>query len=80
MSLRFLTSGESHGKCLNAIIDGIGANFELDFDFINSELRARQGGLGRGGRMKIETDKVTFNSGVRFQKQQAHPFALKFKI
>lgn len=79
MSLRFLTSGESHGKCLNAIIDGIGANFELDFDFINSELRARQGGLGRGGRMKIETDKVTFNSGVRFSKTTGAPICIEIQ-
>lgn len=79
MPLRFLTSGESHGKCLNAIIEGIGANFELDFDFINSELKARQGGLGRGGRMKIETDKVIFNSGVRFSKTTGAPVCIEIQ-
>ena len=73
MPLRLLTSGESHGQCLNAIIEGIGANFELDFDFINSELKARQGGLGRGGRMKIETDKIKFNSGVRHSYSTGSP-------
>lgn len=66
MAIRFLTSGESHGKCLNAIIEGIPFGYELDFDFINSELFARQQGVGRGGRMKIETDKIKINSGVRF--------------
>lgn len=79
MTLRFLTSGESHGKCLNAIIEGIGAGFELDFDFINSELKARQGGAGRGGRMKIETDTINFNSGVRFQKTTGAPICLEIK-
>ena len=79
MPLRFLTSGESHGQCLNAIIEGIGANFELDFDFINSELKARQGGLGRGGRMKIENDAIHFNSGVRFSKTTGAPICLEIK-
>lgn len=79
MTLRFLTSGESHGRCLNAIIEGIGAGFELDFDFVNSELRARQGGVGRGGRMKIETDVVQFNSGVRFSKTTGAPICLEIK-
>ncbi len=77
MSLRFLTSGESHGKCLNAIIEGIGANFKLDFDFINSELKARQGGLGRGGRMLIETDVIKINSGVRFSKTTGAPICIE---
>ena len=79
MPLRFLTSGESHGQCLNAIIEGIGANFELDFDFINSELKARQGGLGRGGRMKIENDTIHLNSGVRFSKTTGAPICLEIK-
>ncbi len=77
MPIRFLTSGESHGECLNAIIEGIGANFELDFDFINSELKARQGGIGRGGRMKIETDLIHFNSGVRFAKTTGAPICIQ---
>ena len=50
---RFLTAGESHGKCLTAIIEGIPAGFEINPDFINNELKRRQGGYGRGGRMKI---------------------------
>lgn len=79
MAIRFLTSGESHGKCLNAIIEGIPYGYELDFDFINSELQARQGGIGRGGRMKIEKDKIEINSGVRFGITTASPICLEIK-
>lgn len=78
-NFRFLTSGESHGKCLNGIIDGIPAGFEIDLDFINSELKRRQGGYGRGGRMKIETDKVEIKSGVRFSKTTGAPICLEVK-
>ena len=53
MIFRFLTSGESHGKCLNAIIEGVPSGIKIDVDFINSELKKRQTGYGRGGRMKI---------------------------
>lgn len=77
MAIRFLTSGESHGKCLNAIIEGIPFGYELDFDFINSELSARQQGTGRGGRMKIETDKIRINSGVRFGITTASPISIE---
>lgn len=70
---RFLTAGESHGKCLTAIIEGIPAGFQIDEDFINSELKRRQGGYGRGGRMKIESDKVEITSGVRFGKTLGSP-------
>ena len=58
MVMRFLTSGESHGKCLTAIIEGIPSGFNIDEDFINSELKRRQQGYGRGGRMKIENDEI----------------------
>ena len=44
---RFLTAGESHGKCLTAIIDGVPAGFKIDIDFINNELKRRQTGYGR---------------------------------
>mgnify|MGYP002553633213 FL=1 len=54
--LRYLTSGESHGQSLITIIDGIPSNIELNIDEINEELKKRQGGYGRGGRMKIEKD------------------------
>ena len=76
MSIRFLTAGESHGKCLNAIIEGIPFGYELDFDFINSELSARQGGYGRGGRMQIEHDKIQITSGVRNSMTIASPISV----
>ncbi len=79
MAIRFLTSGESHGKCLNAIIEGIGSGYELDFDFINSELSNRQKGKGRGGRMKIETDKIEVKSGVRFNVTTGAPICIEIK-
>lgn len=78
-NFRFLTSGESHGKSLNAIIDGVPAGFEIDLIFINSELKRRQGGLGRGGRMQIETDEVEIKSGVRFGKTTGAPICLEIK-
>ena len=79
MTIRFLTSGESHGQCLNAIIEGVPYGYELDFDFINSELSARQQGVGRGGRMQIETDKIEIKSGVRFNITTASPICLEIK-
>ena len=66
---RFLTAGESHGKCLTAIIEGIPAGFEISEDFINSELKRRQGGYGRGGRMKIETDTVEININLNINDE-----------
>ena len=55
---RFLTSGESHGKCLNAIIEGVPAGIRIKEDIINSDLARRQVGYGRGARMQIEKDTV----------------------
>ena len=63
--LRFQTAGESHGQALVAIVSGLPAGLRVDFDFINGELKRRQGGYGRGGRMKIESDTAQFLSGVR---------------
>lgn len=79
MAIRFLTSGESHGKCLNAIIEGIGSGYTLDLDFINNELANRQKGKGRGGRMKIETDRIEIKSGVRFQKTTGAPICIEIQ-
>ena len=76
---RFLTAGESHGKGLTAIIEGIPSGFEINPDFINTELKRRQQGYGRGGRMKIETDTVEILSGVRFGKTLGSPVALFIK-
>lgn len=73
---RFLTAGESHGKCLTAIIEGIPSGFSINPDFINAELKRRQGGYGRGGRMKIESDTVEITSGVRFGKTLGSPITL----
>ncbi len=74
---RFLTSGESHGICLNAIIEGLPSNIFIDKNFIDSELARRQQGYGRGGRMQIETDKVQIKSGVRFSKTTGAPVCLE---
>ena len=79
MAIRFLTAGESHGKCLSAIIEGIPYGYELDFNFINSELSSRQQGHGRGGRMKIETDTIEITSGVRHSITTASPIAFTIK-
>ncbi|MCD8025145.1 MAG: chorismate synthase [Candidatus Gastranaerophilales bacterium] len=79
MAIRFLTSGESHGKCLNAIIEGIGSGYKLDFDFINNELKNRQKGKGRGGRMQIEADEIEIKSGVRFGITTGAPICIEIK-
>ncbi len=79
MILRFLTAGESHGQCLNAIIDGVPAGITIDNEFINSELARRQVGYGRGGRMKIEKDKALILSGVRHGKSTGAPICLEIK-
>lgn len=77
--LRYLTSGESHGQSLITIIDGIPSNIELNIDEINEELRKRQGGYGRGGRMKIEKDKINIIGGVRGKKTIGAPISFEIK-
>lgn len=62
---RYLTAGESHGPALVGILDGLPARLHLDVERINQTLARRQGGYGRGGRMKIESDQVEFLAGVR---------------
>ena len=76
---RFLTSGESHGKCLNAIIEGIPAGIRIKASVINEDLARRQVGYGRGGRMNIEKDTVEIKSGVRFGKTTGAPICLEIK-
>lgn len=76
---RFLTAGESHGKCLTGIVDGVPAGLEIDLDFINNELKRRQSGYGRGDRMRIESDEVEITSGVRFGKTTGAPICLEIK-
>lgn len=75
-NLRYLTAGESHGKGLTALMEGLPSNLELTAEFINKELARRQLGYGRGGRMKIETDTVEILSGIRFGKTLGSPIAL----
>ena len=76
MFFKFTTAGESHGKALAAIVEGLPAGLEIDVEKINHELWRRQQGYGRGGRMKIETDAVDILSGVRHGKTLGSPIAL----
>ena len=76
---RFLTSGESHGPGLTAIIEGMPAGLNLSAEDINYHLQRRQGGYGRGGRMKIEKDQVIFRSGVRHGSTLGSPITLEIE-
>lgn len=76
---RFLTSGESHGKCLNAIIEGVPAGIRIKTDIINTDLARRQSGYGRGARMMIEKDSVEIKSGIRLGKTTGAPICLEIK-
>jgi chorismate synthase len=76
MFFKFTTAGESHGKTLVAIVEGVPADLEIDIAAINHELWRRQQGYGRGGRMKIESDTVEILSGVRHGKTLGSPIAL----
>ncbi len=77
--LTFTTAGESHGKCLIVIVNGFPAGVQLDESDINAELKRRQGGFGRGGRMQIESDKVCILSGVRKSTTIGSPICLKIE-
>ncbi|MFZ1699567.1 MAG: chorismate synthase [Pyrinomonadaceae bacterium] len=79
MHFTFTTSGESHGKALVAIVEGLPAGLLIDVAAIDHELWRRQQGYGRGGRMKIETDTVEILSGVRHGKALGSPIALTIK-
>ena len=74
--MRYLTAGESHGPRLTAIIEGVPAGLPLTADYINAELKRRQGGYGRGARMKIEIDQVEITSGVRHGLTMGGPITL----
>ena len=74
--LKFLTAGESHGKCLLGILEGMPAGLKVDKQKVNQELARRQKGYGRGGRMKIEKDKVEILSGIKKGKTIGSPLAL----
>jgi chorismate synthase len=73
---RYLTAGESHGPALVGILDGLPAGLRLDVAAIDATLRARQGGYGRGGRMKIESDRVEFLAGLRGSVTLGSPIAV----
>jgi chorismate synthase len=73
--IRILTAGESHGKALSVIIEGFPSNIPITKEFVDNQLRRRQMGYGRGGRMKIETDKIEINSGIRFGKTLGSPIS-----
>jgi chorismate synthase len=73
---RFETAGESHGECLVATLTGLPAGIPVSLDFINHEMWRRQQGFGRGGRMKIETDRVEIVAGVRHSKTIGSPIGM----
>jgi len=75
--LRFLTAGESHGPCLTAIVEGLPAGLAVDVEAINRDLARRQGGYGRGARMKIEQDRVEVLGGVIAGQTTGAPVALR---
>lgn len=74
--MRYLTSGESHGPRLTAIVEGVPAGLSLTAEDINIDLERRQGGYGRGSRMQIETDRVEITTGVRHGKTTGAPITL----
>ena len=77
--LRYFTAGETHGKCLTVIIEGMPSGVKIDIDEINKALYQRQQGYGRGGRMKIESDRAEILSGVRNSYTLGSPIAIKIE-
>ncbi len=75
--MKFITAGESHGKCVTAVIEGLPAGLVIDINEINHELKRRQMGYGRGGRMKIEKDEVSIEGGVLYGKTIGAPLVLR---
>src|SRR6202048_2192315 len=76
---RFLTAGESHGPCLTMVVEGLPAGLSVEKASIDADLRRRQGGYGRGGRMKIERDAIRFLSGVRHGKALGSPITMQIE-
>ena len=74
--LRFLTAGESHGRSLIVILEGLPAGLGVDVDAIARDLRRRQGGYGRGRRMAIESDRADIIAGVRAGETLGSPVAM----
>lgn len=77
--LRYFTAGETHGKCLTVIVEGMPSNAKIDLDKINECLAKRQQGYGRGGRMKIEKDTAQILSGVRGGYTLGSPIAMRIE-
>jgi chorismate synthase len=77
--LRYLTAGESHGPALVAVIEGLPAGVPLTSEHVNADLARRQQGYGRGGRQKIEKDRVRFRGGLRFGKTLGSPLAIEIE-
>jgi chorismate synthase len=76
-ALDYRTAGESHGRAVLVLVEGLPAGLPVDLDLINAELRRRQGGFGRGGRMKIEKDAVELLSGVRKGRTLGSPLVMQ---
>src|SRR5271168_2188212 len=76
MSLKLITAGESHGPGLTCIVEGLPAGLQLEREALDRDLARRQLGHGRGGRMKIERDKVEVTGGVRHGRTLGGPIAL----
>ena len=76
MSFRFTTAGESHGRGLVAILEGIPAGLPVSAERVDVELKRRQGGYGRGARMKIESDRIEWLDGVRAGETLGSPIAV----
>ncbi len=76
MGIKYISGGESHGKQLVCILEGLPAGLKVTSDFVNADLKRRQSGYGRGDRMKIESDKVIFASGIRFGETLGSPVTL----
>jgi len=74
--LRYLNAGESHGRCLIAVLEGVPAGLPLTAEEVNRDLIRRQKGYGRGGRMRVEEDRVEFTAGVRKGKTLGTPIGL----
>src|SRR4051794_11185942 len=79
MALRFTTAGESHGPGLTAVVEGLPAGLELAPEDLDRDLARRQLGHGRGGRMKIESDRAEVTSGIRHGKTLGSPIALRIQ-
>jgi chorismate synthase len=76
---RFVTAGESHGKCLTGVVEGLPAGLGVDSGYINLELHRRQLGYGRGGRMQIEEDQIEFTAGIRHGKTLGSPICFSIR-